>query len=84
MCMVQGVDCFLVSLFFAGNPYDNLQHLIPELYLCLDQDGDSAHEHMAKEVRSECTMLILLNVKEVVISEVVIFIMYETQAEFMQ
>lgn len=83
MCMVQGVGCFLVSLFFAGNPYGNLQHLIPELYLCLDQDGDSTHGRMAEEVRSECTALILLNLKEVINNKVAILIIYETETEFM-
>lgn len=39
---------------------------------------------MAKDVRSECTILILLNLKEVIISEVAILIMYKTQTEFMQ
>lgn len=82
MCMVQGVGCFLVSLFFAGNPYGNLQHLIPELYLCLGQDGDSTHEHMAEEV-SEYTALILLNLKEVINNKVAILIIYETESEFM-
>jgi len=79
---MQAVGCFLVSLFFAGNPYDNFQHLVLELYLCLDQGRDSTHEHMVKELRRECTTfttLIFLSLKEVVNKKVAILVLYETQ-----
>lgn len=63
MCMVEGVGCFLVSLLFARNPYDNMQHLMLDLSVCLNQDDESTHEHMAKELRSECTALIFVDLE---------------------